>query len=61
MLLFILWMTNLFNFMDCIDGISSVQCIIIGFGVLGATALSLVPNPPASIIPFLITILIPIF
>ena len=33
MLLFILWMTNLFNFMDGIDGISSVQCIIIGLGV----------------------------
>ncbi|MFP6779102.1 MAG: glycosyltransferase family 4 protein [Alphaproteobacteria bacterium] len=32
-LLFVLWMTNLFNFMDGIDGISSVQCIIIGLGV----------------------------
>jgi UDP-N-acetylmuramyl pentapeptide phosphotransferase/UDP-N-acetylglucosamine-1-phosphate transferase len=31
-LLFIIWMTNLFNFMDGIDGISCIQCIIIGFG-----------------------------
>jgi len=27
-----LWFINLFNFMDGIDGISSIQCIIIGLG-----------------------------
>ncbi len=32
-ILFIIWMTNLYNFMDGIDGISCVQCIIIGIGV----------------------------
>lgn len=33
LILFIIWMTNLYNFMDGIDGISSIQCIIIGIGV----------------------------
>ena len=32
-ILFIIWMTNLYNFMDGIDGISSTQSIIIGIGV----------------------------
>ena len=32
-ILFIIWMTNLYNFMDGIDGISSTQYIIIGIGV----------------------------
>ncbi len=40
LLLFIIWMTNLFNFMDGIDGISSIQCIIIGLGVGSCLILS---------------------
>jgi UDP-N-acetylmuramyl pentapeptide phosphotransferase/UDP-N-acetylglucosamine-1-phosphate transferase len=31
--LLIIWVMNLFNFMDGIDGISGTQCIIIGVGV----------------------------
>ena len=33
LILFTIWMTNLYNFMDGIDGISSTQSIIIGVGV----------------------------
>ena len=32
-LFFIIWAINLFNFMDGIDGIAGVQCVIIGIGV----------------------------
>ncbi|MCK9502593.1 MAG: glycosyltransferase family 4 protein [Porticoccaceae bacterium] len=40
-LLFLLWMTNLYNFMDGIDGIASFQAILLGAGIYCLDALAL--------------------